>query len=143
MRSFPFPNPFLFFFPSSASSLREKPRLSSHLAHTQPRLCQGHGLFRLPPENGPRQIVFLRAPSDACATTDTNSTKGSTSIPSSGTPEAGPKAQRIFRHGRGRAPPQRHLRIQRLRKIPRARAHPPSTRPFTPSTPTSHPSNPA
>ena len=42
---FPISEPFPFFFPPLPPPLREKPRLSSLPAHTQPRLCQGNGLY--------------------------------------------------------------------------------------------------
>ena len=91
MRSFPFPNPFLFFFSSSASPSSGKtlPFISPG-PHPTPPLPRA---WAIPPSSKKRAPTsrFPPVPSDACATTDTSFTKGSTSIPSSGTPVAGPK----------------------------------------------------
>ena len=136
MRSFPFPNPFLFFFSSSASPLRENPRFSSLLAHTQPRLCQGHGLLRLPPKTGPDKS-FSSGAFGCVRNHGYKFHEGLDLYPVKGLPWPG-RRQRIFRHGgiaTSTQPPD---------TVPTENTScsstPRSTRPFTPSTPTSlHP----
>ena len=96
--------------PRLPAPLRGKPRLSSFLAHAQPRLCQGNGLLRLPPENGSRQVVFLRG-IRMRAQPWIQIPRRTRPLPrKKGLPRPR-RRQRILCDGRGRSPPQRYLRI--------------------------------